>query len=399
MIVPLSVPAIRTGAILVFLYAMASFIAPAVLGGTAQTMIAQVIQSQIDNGFDYGLAASLGLVLAVIALIVVALIGVVTRLVTPWLHARRAPGSGPDRVGSSSDVLREHLSTRRLAPPALRRAGRISAAIGRRAYVPLITIFMLLPLIVLFPVSLTNSNTIIFPPGSYSFRWFEYVLTSPSWTNGALTSLRIGSVVAVAATLLAVLVVLGLGRSRNPVTGFIEAAVMAPLSVPTVVFALGAYLAYSHLFLWTGRRIRLTDNEVGIMIAHTALVLPFAFLLASAAYVGVDAKLERAAASLGASPRQVLTRVTLPLMAPGILASLLLCFLQSFDESVVSLFLSGLHTTTLPRLLWNGIRFGTSPDVAAVSVLLLLLTCIIVGLVGALLAWRQRQQSRTDLQL
>ena len=173
---------------------------------------------------------------------------------------------------------------------------------------------------------------------------------------------------------------------------------MAPLSVPTVVFALGAYLAYSHLFQWTSRTLRLTDSEVGIMIAHTGLVLPFAFVLATAAYVGADEKLERAAASLGASPRQVLTRVTLPLMAPGILASLLLCFLQSFDESVVSLFLSGLHTTTLPRLLWDGIRFGTSPDVAAVSALLLLLTCVSVGLIGALLAWRQRQQS-TDLQL
>ena len=86
-------------------------------------------------------------------------------------------------------------------------------------------------------------------------------------------------------------------------------------------------------------------------------------------------------------------------MAPGLAASLLLCFLHSFDESVVSLFLSGIHVTTLPRLLWDGIRFGTSPDVAAVSVLLLVLTCITVGLIGVLLAWRQRQQSRSDLGL
>ena len=98
-----------------------------------------------------------------------------------------------------------------------------------------------------------------------------------------------------------------------------------------------------------------------------------------------------AGASLGASPRWVLARITLPLMAPGLLGSVVLCFLQSFDESVVSLFLSGLHVSTLPRLLWNGIRFGTSPEVAVVSALLLLLTCVAVLAIGALLAWRQRQ--------
>jgi putative spermidine/putrescine transport system permease protein len=257
----------------------------------------------------------------------------------------------------------------------------------------------LLPLVVLLPVAFTADDTIIFPPRSYSFRWFESVLTSQEWMDAALTSLRIGSVVAVVATALAVLLVLGLGRSRNPLTGLIESIVMAPLSIPAVVFALGAYLAYSQLFLWTGRTLRLTDNEVGIIIAHIALVLPFAFVLVSAAYVGVDAWLERAGASLGARPGRVLTRITLPLMAPGLFASLLLCFLQSFDESVVSLFLSGLHVRTLPRLLWDGIRFGTSPEVASVSALLLLLTFITVGLIGVLLAWRQRLQRRTDLGL
>ncbi|QIZ37179.1 ABC transporter permease subunit [Saccharopolyspora sp. ASAGF58] len=392
-IVPLSIPGIRSGAILVFLFSMATFIAPAVLGGTDQTMIAQVIQSQIETGFNWSLAASLGLVLAVIALIIVGLIGIVSRWLTPWLHARRSAGSGSERTGAATGVLREQLPTRHLIPPAVRRVGRIAATFGRHTYVPLSTIFMLLPLVVLFPMAFTDDDTILFPPRNYSFRWFESVLTSQKWMDAALTSLRIGSVVAVVATALAVLLVLGLGRSRNPLTGLIESVVMAPLSIPTVVFALGAYLAYSQLFRWTGRTLRLTDSEIGIVIAHTALGLPFAFVLVSAAYVGVDTMLERAGASLGASPRRILTRITLPLMAPGIVASLLLCFLHSFDESVVSLFLSGLHVSTLPRLLWDGIRFGTSPDVAAVSALLLLLTCIIIGLIGVLLAWRQRQQS------
>ncbi|MCP1428194.1 ABC-type spermidine/putrescine transport system permease subunit II [Microbacterium foliorum] len=90
--------------------------------------------------------------------------------------------------------------------------------------------------------------------------------------------------------------------------------------------------------------------------------------------LAVDERLERAAASLGAQPSRVLSKITLPLMAPRLFASLVLCFPQSFDESVVSLFPSGLNVSTLPRLLWNGIRFGTSPEVAVISVLLLLIT-------------------------
>lgn len=398
-VVPLSIPGIRSGAILVFLFAMASFIAPAILGGPAQTMIAQVIQNQIESGFNFSLAASLGLVLAIIAVVVVVLIGMITRWLTPWLRTRRPSATTTtDRpVSASTDVLRQQLATRHRASPGVRRVGQALGTAFRYLYLPLIAVFMLLPLAVLFPVSFTTDSTIVFPPSGFSWRWYESVLTSPEWMGAAFTSLRISVVVAVVSTVLAILLVLGLGRSRNPLTGIIESAAMAPLSIPTVVFALGAYLAYAQLFRWTGRTLRLVDSEVGITIAQIALGLPFAFVLMSAAYTGVDATLERAATSLGASPGRVLRRITLPLMAPGIVASLLLCFLHAFDESVVSLFLSGIRVTTLPRLLWDGIRFGTSPDIAAVSSLLLMLTCVTIGLIGVLLAWRQRQQRRLDL--
>jgi putative spermidine/putrescine transport system permease protein len=393
-ILPLTIPGMRSGAALVFLYSMASFIAPAVLGGTDQTMLAQVIQSQIESGYNWSLAASLGLVLAVIAIVVVSLIGLAARLATPYLYTRRSTPAGPDRIGIDAGVLRRPLSTRYVVPAALRRTLRIAGGVAARAYLPLLIVFLLLPLVVLIPVSLSSDKTIIFPPHGFSFTWFENVFGDPKWMGAAATSLRIGTVVAIAATVLAVLIVLGLGRHRNTVSSFIESLVMAPLSVPAVVFALGAYLAYSQVFLWTGRRLRLTDNELGIIIAHTALVLPFAFLLVSASYIGVDERLERAAASLGAARRHVLFRITLPLMAPGLLASVLLCFLQSFDESVVSLFLSGLRVSTLPRLLWDGVRFGTTPAVAVVSVLLLVITCMIVVMIGLLLRWRQRQIKR-----
>lgn len=393
-ILPLTVPGIRSGAVLVFLYSMASFIAPAVLGGIDQTMLAQVIQSQIESGYNWSLAASLGLVLAVIAIAVVALMSLLARWATPYLHDRRNTMARPVPQETDTQVLREPLASRHLLPPRLLRGLRVVGRVAARLYLPVVTLFLLLPLVVLVPVSFSSDNTIVFPPRGFSLTWYEAVMTDPAWTNAALTSLRIGIIVAIAATILGVLLVLGLGRHRTAVSGFIESVVMAPLSVPAVVFALGAYLAYTQVFRWTSQQVRLTDSEIGIIIAHSVLVLPFAFLLAAASYSGIDQRLERAAASLGAKPVNVLTKVVLPLMAPGLMASVLLCFLQSFDESVVSLFLSGLRVSTLPRLLWDGVRFGTTPEVAVVSVLLLVLTCVVVSLIGVLLWWRKRQQRR-----
>jgi putative spermidine/putrescine transport system permease protein len=159
---------------------------------------------------------------------------------------------------------------------------------------------------------------------------------------------------------------------------------LSPLTVPSVVFALGAYL--------TVARVGLVDTEAGIIIAHTVLIFPVVYLVTSSTYSSIDPGLSLAAASLGASPSRIFRTILFPLLLPGLAIGALLAMLLSFDESVASIFLSDIQVKTLPRRLWEGIRFNTSPEPAAVSVIMLGLTCVVV-IVGVMVVLGRRKRA------
>jgi len=382
-VVPLAIRGIQSGVIIIFLFTIASFIAPAFLGNQRQQMLAQVIQSEIETGADWPFAAALGITLALVATIAVTVLTAVMRLFSRW----QRPGL---LTQASSQSQAPQVATNLLRRPvALPSAGfkfsemlSHGAWVFEPAYLTLISIFILLPLVVLFPVSFSSADVLIFPPPGYSLRWFKTILGSPEWVEAALTSLRIGAATCVSSLVLATLAVLGFGRQRFLFQGALEALVQSPLSVPSVVFALGAYLAFA--------RVGLVDTETGIIIAHTVLIFPVVFLIASATYSSIDPGLSLAAASLGANPWRVFRTIVFPLLLPGLAIGALIAMLLSFDESVASIFLSDLSVKTLPRKLWEGIRFNTSPESAAVSAVLLGVTCtvIIAGMVVVL--WRKR---------
>lgn len=164
---------------------------------------------------------------------------------------------------------------------------------------------------------------------------------------------------------------------------------MSPLTVPSVVFALGAYLAFS--------RVGLVDTETGIIFAHTVLIFPIVYQVASATFSSIDPWLSLAAASLGANPWRIFRTIVFPLLLPGLAIGALLAMLLSFDESVSSIFLSNLSVKTLPRKLWEGIRFNTSPESAAVSVVLMGVTCAVV-VVGMMVVLRRRKNALLPVQ-
>lgn len=369
MVVPLAIRGIQSGVIIIFLFTMASFIAPAFLGNQRQQMLAQVIQSEIETGADWAFAAALGITLAATATIVVMALSSVARYFSRWQRPSSLPPTLPQQQARNVDkaILRQPVAqpTSRLRIPAWRFASRLVEP----AYLCLISVFILLPLVVLIPVSFSSADVLIFPPPGYSMRWFEKILGSPEWIAAALTSLRIGAATCVATLVLATLTVLGFGRHFR-FQGAAEALVLSPLTVPSVVFALGAYLTFA--------RVGLVDTEAGIIIAHTVLIFPVVYLVASATYSSIDPWLSLAAASLGANPWRIFRTIVFPLLLPGLAIGALLAMLLSFDESVASIFLSDLSVKTLPRKLWEGIRFNTSPESAAVSVMLLGVTCVVV---------------------
>jgi putative spermidine/putrescine transport system permease protein len=369
-VVPLAIRGIQSGVIIVFLFTMASFIAPAFLGNQRQQMLAQMIQAQIETGADWPFAAALGITLAATATIVVLALSAITRYVSRWQHpGLLKPSSAPAQARQADQALLRQpvaLPAPRLHLPA------IWPAVSRLLeplYLGIIAVYILVPLVILFPVAFSAADVLVFPPPGYSLRWFEKILSSPEWITAALTSLRIGAATCLLSLVLATATVLGFGRhSRFQTVG--EAIVLAPLTVPAVVFALGAYLTFS--------RVGLVDTEAGIIIAHTVLIFPVVYLVASATYSSIDPGLSLAAASLGANPWRIFTTVIFPLLLPGLAVSAMLAMLLSFDESVASIFLSDLSVKTLPRKLWEGIRFNTSPESAAVSAMLLGVTLLVV---------------------
>lgn len=381
-LLPLSIRGIQSGVIIIFLYTAASFVAPAMLGNQRQQMLAQVIQSEIETGADWRFAAALGVTLAATAAAIVASLSAVGRYCSRW----QRPGSPSvvlDPPAKQADV---HALRRRISHPASRvsmPASWLAAVrLAEPIYLALIAAFILLPLVVLLPISFSTADVLVFPPPSYSMRWFDTIFSSPDWTAAALTSIRIALATCIATMIVATLTVLALGR-RFRFSGALEVLVLLPLTIPSVVYALGAYLSFS--------RIGLVDTESGVILAHTVLILPTVYLIISTTYSSIDPGLTLAAASLGASPMRVLRTVMLPLLAPGLLVGSMLAVLLSFDESVASIFLSNLAVKTLPRKLWEAIRFNSSPESAAVSVVLLGLTCAVVVGCSLFVLGRQRR--------
>ena len=377
-LLPLAIRGIQSGVTIIFLFTMASFIAPAFLGSQRQQMLAQVVQSEIDIGADWALAAALGITLAVVATIIVTALSSVARYLSRWQRPGLLPLTLPQEHVEQVDksLLRRPV---KLPPSRLHiLAGfRVGARLVEPIYLCVISVFILLPLVVLIPVSFSSAEVLIFPPPGYSLRWFETIFGSQEWIAAALTSLRISAATCVATFVIATLTVLGFGRHFH-YQGAADSLLLSPLTAPSVVFALGAYLAFA--------RVGLVDTETGIIIAHTVLIFPIVYLVASATYSSIDPWLSLAAASLGANPWRIFRTIVFPLLLPGLGVGALLAMLLSFDESVASIFLSNLSVKTLPRKLWEGIRFNTSPESAAVSIVLLGVTCavVVVGMVVVL---------------
>jgi putative spermidine/putrescine transport system permease protein len=154
---------------------------------------------------------------------------------------------------------------------------------------------------------------------------------------------------------------------------------LLPMVVPAVVLGVGMQL----LFV----RFGLANTYLGVIVAHTVVAIPFVFVNVAASLEGIDRRVERAALSLGASPPTVFRRVTLPLLAPGVISGAVFAFATSLDEVVLTLFVAGPNQRTLARQMFSSIRENISPAIASAAFLFIVGTILIAGL-AMLLRWR-----------
>ena len=237
--------------------------------------------------------------------------------------------------------------------------------------VGLILLFLIFPIVVVMVVSFSSATYLTFPPPAFDLRWYKAYFGHADWLRPTWLSLWVAAAVVVLSTLLGTLASLGIARLPPALRVVASGLILSPLIVPVIVVAIGIYYAFS--------RYGLVGTPVALVLAHTCLAVPFVVTSVSASLSGIDPRLQQAALSLGATPAGTFFQVTLPLIRPGVMVGALFAFITSFDELVVSLFLSGSGAVTLPRRMWDDLRFAIDPTIAAVSTLTIVLTVALMG--------------------
>lgn len=257
-----------------------------------------------------------------------------------------------------------------------------------RRFAWVVLLFLVAPALVAIPVSLTTKTYLSLPWDGVSLQYYHEIFTSPDWISSFLQSSVIGLTSAALATILGTLGAIGLWRISSGRGEAVRMLLLLPLVIPPIIAA----MAFNRLFMPLG----LIDSYLGLILAHTVLSAPLVLITVSASLAGFDPRLEQASRNLGASNAQTIRRVILPSIRPGVLAGAVFAFIASWDEIVVTLFLSKFAVYTLPRRMWNGIRENTDPAVAAAAVVLLAIT-LLVFLVWVLASrWAQRVKPTTQ---
>ncbi len=239
----------------------------------------------------------------------------------------------------------------------------------------LVICFLVLPIAVVVPVSLTDQSYLSLPQDGLSLHYYANLFTSPEWLSSIAQSL----VIAVCATVVALgagtACAIGCWRLGSRSADLLRVLMLVPLIVPTIVYALGLYR------LWA--QLGLLDTYTGVIIAHAVTGMPYVIIIVSTGLAGFDLRLEQAARNLGATVPQTMRLVLLPNIMPALLSAGIFAFIHSWDDLVLVLFIAGRAVFTLPRRIWDGINDQLDPTMAAVATVLVVLTIALLWLEAA----------------
>jgi putative spermidine/putrescine transport system permease protein len=225
-----------------------------------------------------------------------------------------------------------------------------------------VAVFLIGPIFIVVPMSFSTAVSFEFPPPGYGLGYYHAYFSDYDWLEATANSFIIAIGTVVLTMLLVVPASFGYVRHRFVGRSLINQLMLLPLIVPHIVSALGYYGFFS--------RLHLIGTHLGVIIAHTALSVPVAFLVICAALKGFDRTLERAAMSAGAGPWRTFRWVTLPVLRPALLVGAMFAFLHSFNESVVAIFIAGGDSATLPKKMFESVHLQSDPVIAVVSTLL-----------------------------
>ncbi len=349
---PLSLPGIWAGSILVFILSAGSAIAPSILGGIRDQGIASYLAG--TSGFSAALAVILLTAILILYMIFARLVGFGSLY-----------GAG-EALLRSSPIEISYRAPRRIS---------LNVMVGA------VCIFLVLPSLIVIPLAFNESSFVIFPPKSYSLVWIKTFFTtsviSPvNWVESTFTSLQLAFITVLVSVPAGGLVAYGIARGSFPGRGFLGSFIILPLIIPSTLTAIALFYFYSfHMRILVG-------TVIGIAMPHAVLAIPYVVIILTATLRGVDEVHEHAAMSLGANRFTAFRRVILPQIVPGITVATFFAFMVSFYEVPIAVFLKDPFLRTLPMNLWNGVTVEFAPMMAAVSFILLIFAAfMLIGLV------------------
>jgi putative spermidine/putrescine transport system permease protein len=336
------------GALLLnFIIATGFFLTPAILGGPQNVTISTYIATQVQN-YRWGPASAFGVVLLIATCVGFAAAGRMTGLTA---------GTGIS-ITSAKGVSREGAM-----PFGPVKAGLWTVTIA-------VLVFLFAPIVFVFPLSWGVDATIVFPPRGFTLDWYHVALTAPQWTAALQKSITVGLAVAVLCVILAILIARWVRAfdNRPRLQSALISIVYLPVIVPVILLAIGTFDVQN--------RIGLLGTWWGLVLVETVLALPFTYLVVAAALNNVDPSLEKAAWTMGASRVYALRKVVVPTVIPAITGAALLAFISSWDEAVVALFQTSFDKT-LPVNFYASLKSGSSPVIAAIGAMLMLLVLLL----------------------
>lgn len=235
----------------------------------------------------------------------------------------------------------------------------------------LVLLFLIAPSVIIVIMSFSGSTLLQFPPEQWSLRWYESYFGSVEWRDATVVSVKVAVMTMIVATPLGTAAAYAINVGTLRMTGAINALLTASLIIPVILIGIGTFFLYA--------RIGLNNTLTGLVIAHTVQALPLVVLTVLSGLRSYDMNQEKVARSLGANRFSAFRRVTMPQIRFSIVSGALFAFITSFDEVVVSLFISGGETTTLTRRMFNALRDQIDPTIAAISTCLIVLSIVLLS--------------------
>ena len=236
-------------------------------------------------------------------------------------------------------------------------------------YLAILTVIMYLPIVVVMIYSF-NESKISSVWSGFSLKWYEQLFKDRAISAALINSLILGALSALGAAVIGTLGAIGTVRTDFKGKGVMEYIATLPMMTPEIILGM-IFLAFFSL-------IGLPFGMMTLVIAHTAFCIPYVFMQVKARLVGMDKSYEEAARDLGANRRRVFFDITLPLIAPAIVSGMMLSFAMSFDDVIVSVFVTGVSVNTLPILIYTQLKTGVTPKINALCTLMFAATLILV---------------------